>query len=113
MSVSFALIERMKTKSLVAHRKAAARELMLKQHGLASRPQLIRLGLHSNAIDRAVAAGRWRRVFTGVYASNDVPATPEQFVLSGVLVVGGDVSRRTARPAGSIDSLDSVNRSGR
>jgi very-short-patch-repair endonuclease len=71
-------------------RARRVRQLMLDQHGLATRPQLLALGVHRGSIDRAVRSGRWRRAGCGVYATNDAPATPEQLVLSGVLTVGGD-----------------------
>jgi hypothetical protein len=67
--------------------KERVRRLMLDQHGLATRAQLLALGMHTRAIDRAVAGGRWRRVAHGVYASNDAPATPEQRLLGAILAV--------------------------
>lgn len=63
---------------------------MLDQHGLATRSQLLKLGLHRNAIRRAIATGRWRRARAGVYAASDVAPSREQRVLSGILAVGGD-----------------------
>jgi hypothetical protein len=63
---------------------------MLDQHGLATRPQLLALGVSECAIDRAVASGRWRRLSRGIYATSDAPATPKQRLLYAVLAVDRD-----------------------
>jgi very-short-patch-repair endonuclease len=44
-------------------------ELAGRQHGVVARRQLLTLGLHGNAIDRRLEAGRPHRVHAGVYAA--------------------------------------------
>jgi very-short-patch-repair endonuclease len=43
-------------------------DLAGRQHGVVARRQLLTLGLHGNAIDRRLEAGRLHRVHAGVYA---------------------------------------------
>src|SRR5512138_795193 len=68
----------------------AVRDLFARQHGLATRAQLRKLGVHSTTIARGLKVGSLRPIHHGVYVLTTHRSTPEQGVLAGVLAVGGD-----------------------
>jgi very-short-patch-repair endonuclease len=68
---------------------AAVAELALPQRGVASREQLLELGLRSSAIGRRMAAGRLHQLYEGVYAVGHRAITREGELVAALLA-GGD-----------------------
>jgi very-short-patch-repair endonuclease len=58
------------------------------QQGVITRAQALALGLSSSAIDRRLRSGRWRRVFTGVYATFTGPVPRSALLWAAVLQAG-------------------------
>src|SRR2546426_10568159 len=71
-----------------------------RQHGLVTRPQALQRGLTESAIGRRLAAGRWKRVHSGVYRLAGAERTWEQELRAHLLAAGhGAVaSHRSAAP---------------
>ncbi|HEY2055098.1 MAG TPA: type IV toxin-antitoxin system AbiEi family antitoxin domain-containing protein [Solirubrobacterales bacterium] len=76
----------------------AATSLAARQHGVASRAQLRRIGLSDDRIDGWVRAGRMRRVFSGVYAVGRPGITQRGRLQAAVLACGPGavISHRSA-----------------
>lgn len=71
--------------------------LFRRQHGVASREQLLALGVHRDATARAVRRGTLKRVHSGVYRLAATPETPELRLAAATLAVHGSVaSHRSA-----------------
>ncbi len=71
--------------------------LFQQQFGVASREQLLALGIHRDATARAVARGTLKRVFPGVFRFAATPETPELRLAAARLAVHGAViSHRSA-----------------
>jgi len=68
------------------------------QYGLITAGQARRVGISDTALARRVAAGRWRRVHTGVYVIAGAPPLWRQQVLAAVLAV--DELATAGRPLG-------------
>lgn len=66
----------------------AVAHLAVRQHGLVTRGQARQCGMSDNAIAGRLAAGRWRRVRTGVFVINGTPPSWEQQVHAACLAVG-------------------------
>lgn len=75
------------------------------QHGVVTRCQLLEAGLSSEAIGRALAAGRLRPVFRGVYAVGHLALRREGWLMAALLACGPDsaISHRTAGVALGIE----------
>jgi very-short-patch-repair endonuclease/predicted transcriptional regulator of viral defense system len=74
-----------------------------RQHGLASRTQLLELGLSRHQIDRRSASGRLERVGHGVYRIGGTPPSWEQRVLVACLEGPALASHRTAGPLWALE----------
>ena len=59
-----------------------------RQHGLVTRPQALERGLTESAIGRRLAAGRWKRVHSGVYRLAGAERTWEQELRAHLLAAG-------------------------
>jgi very-short-patch-repair endonuclease len=59
-----------------------------RQHGVISRPQLIRIGLDSDSIDRRISAGRLHPIHRGVYAVGHRNLSREGRYFAAVLFAG-------------------------
>ena len=79
-----------------ADRRAA--EIAARQHGLVTRPQLLRAGFADNAIAHRVQTGRLIRLRHGVYAVGHRPPSPHARALAAVLACGPEavLSHRSA-----------------
>ncbi|MGH2687029.1 MAG: type IV toxin-antitoxin system AbiEi family antitoxin domain-containing protein, partial [Actinomycetota bacterium] len=77
------------------------------QHGVITRAQALGAGLSRSAVDRRVAAGRWRTLRPGVYAPRSVPPSWHQRLTAAVLA-GGPSACASHRSAGALWSLDGV-----
>lgn len=73
-----------------------SQDLFRRQHGVASRGQLLATGISKNTITNRVRTGTWERVERGVYRHNAVPWTWEASQLTHVLATGGVASHRAA-----------------
>lgn len=69
------------------------------QYGLLTYGQACRAGISDTALARRLAAGRWRRVRTGVYVIGGAPPLWRQQVLAAVLAV--DELAASGRPLGA------------
>jgi very-short-patch-repair endonuclease len=69
------------------------------QHGIASRAQLVQLGLTRNAIERRVTMGRLHPVHRGVYAIGHPILTGQGRWMAATLATGGVLSHLTAATA--------------
>ena len=73
------------------------------QHGLASRGQLVELGVTPDMIKSRLSAGHLELVHRGVYRVGGAPTSPVQSDLAACLAIGGLVAvshRGAARPWG-------------
>jgi very-short-patch-repair endonuclease len=68
----------------------AVRAITGRQAGIAARPQLLAVGLHPAAIDRAVAAGRLHRMYRGVYSEVAPGLLSEEGHLVAALLAAGE-----------------------
>ncbi len=62
--------------------------LARRQHGLVTRPQLLRLGLRTDAITYRCQCGELFRVHQGVYAVGRLPGTPLERAAAAVMACG-------------------------
>lgn len=76
----------------------AIAELATLQHGIASRPQLLELGVSGRSIDHRLGVGRLRRLHAGVYAVGHESIGLSGFALAAVLSAtpGAAASHATA-----------------
>ena len=70
----------------------AVRALAATQHGILTRPQLLRLGMSTSAIGRAAHSGRLHVVHRGVYAALAPELLSEEGELFAALAAGGRAS---------------------
>src|SRR5947207_14606913 len=68
----------------------------VRQHGLATRSQLLAAGLTERQIDRRIGLGQLLVVYEGVYRVPAVRPTYDQAVLAACLATGGVASHRCA-----------------
>ncbi|HMC08226.1 MAG TPA: type IV toxin-antitoxin system AbiEi family antitoxin domain-containing protein, partial [Actinomycetota bacterium] len=80
-----------------------------RQHGLVTRPQALERGLTESAVGRRLAAGRWKRVHSGVYRLAGVERTWEQ-ELHAHLLAAGPGAVASHRSAATLLSLPGVER---
>lgn len=73
-------------------------EMLAAQHGVAGRPQALRAGISRNAVRRRLAAGRWRRLDRGVYATFTGPSSRHTELWAALLRAGpgATLSHQTA-----------------
>ena len=73
-------------------------EIAARQHGLVTRPQLVRAGFADTAINHRVKSGRLHRLHRGVYAVGHRPPSPHARAMAAVLACGPDavLSHRSA-----------------
>jgi hypothetical protein len=79
-------------------RDRATGEVADRQHGVVSRAQLLTAGLSARAVDAAIAAGRLRPLFRGVYAVGHAVVSFNGWCQAGLLACGegSALARRTA-----------------
>lgn len=65
-----------------------AGEIADRQHGVVSRAQLLAAGLSARVIDAAIAAGRLRPLFRGVYAVGHAVVSPDGWCQAALLACG-------------------------
>jgi Transcriptional regulator, AbiEi antitoxin/Protein of unknown function (DUF559) len=75
-----------------------AAEIAARQHGLVTRPQLVRAGFAARSIAHRVETGRLIRLYRGVYAVGHRPPSPHARAMAAVLACGPDavLSHRSA-----------------
>jgi very-short-patch-repair endonuclease len=71
-------------------------EIAARQHGLVTRPQLLRAGFADTAITHRVEAGRLIRLHRGVYAVGHRPPSPHARAMAAVLACDAVLSHRSA-----------------
>jgi very-short-patch-repair endonuclease len=67
-------------------------ELAVRQHGLVTRQQLLRLGLHPRAIDHRIRRGRLHPLHRGIYVVGRPSPSGEGLWLAAVLAGGADAA---------------------
>lgn len=78
--------------------RTKVRDLAERQHGVVARRQLLALGLGPRVIEREIGAGRFLRLYAGVYALGHGILTPQGRLMAAVLACGPTalLSHRTA-----------------
>jgi very-short-patch-repair endonuclease len=75
---------------------AAERSIFRAQLGLATRTQLLEMGVADGQLRVAVAQGRWSRTAAGLYALPSHPDSPGRRLLAACLLTGGVASHASA-----------------
>lgn len=75
--------------------------LFRRQYGVVIRTQVLAAGVPPRQVSRAVNAGTWRRVHTGVYQLAATPWTPQAALLAACLATGGRASHQRRRGCGA------------
>jgi very-short-patch-repair endonuclease len=75
-----------------------ATEVSLRQHGLITRAQALRIGLTARQVEGRSRSGRWTRVGRGIYRTGGAPDVWEQRVMCACLEGRAMASHRTAAP---------------
>jgi very-short-patch-repair endonuclease len=75
-----------------------ATEVSLRQHGLITRAQALRIGLTARQVEGRSRSGRWMRVGRGIYRTGGAPDVWEQRVMCACLEGRAMASHRTAAP---------------